>query len=387
VAGDTAAAQRRQQLENLPYTIKSGDFKLLVAPSFGVDYNDNINAAHSGALDDFILRPYVQFTGSYPITRGNLLRLDIGLGYDAYINHTDYSGFRINSGSDISFDTYAGDFWFNLHDRLSYTEDAAGQPSIANAGQYGGFDNTVGLSTTWDLRDLTLTLGYDHDNFIASTTAYEYTDRASELMNFRAGLRLDPALTTGLEAAGGYTAYDEQILNNNWNYSFGAYADWQRGAIHVQLRGGYTEYLFDQTSLVIQAVNQDAWYLGLTVTHNVTDAISYSIGFGHELKLGIQADTIEDWYLRPSVTWKIIKDLNLTGFLSYEHGTQGQNYQSGGFTSEDYDWLGLGFGVSHPITKKLSASLNYRLTLRDSNLESRGYTQNLVGVQLKYLLQ
>ena len=145
-------------------------------------------------------------------------------------------------------------------------------------------------------------------------------------------------------------------------------------------------YLFRQTSFFIRAVDQDAWYAGLTLDHAITEAVSYSLSAGHELRLGIQADSIEDWYLRPAVNWHIIKDLNLATSFSYEHGTQGQGYQAG-FSSETYDWFGLGFTMSHPIFKKLSGSLSYRLTLRSSDAASREYTQNLVGLQLQYLLQ
>ena len=43
LAGDAAAEARKIQLESLPYTIKSGDFRLLVVPSLGLDWNDNVN--------------------------------------------------------------------------------------------------------------------------------------------------------------------------------------------------------------------------------------------------------------------------------------------------------------------------------------------------------
>src|SRR6267154_2597039 len=59
-AGDAAAQARIVQSESLPYTIKSGDFKLLVVPSLGLDWNDNINISKTNALQDFILTPQVQ---------------------------------------------------------------------------------------------------------------------------------------------------------------------------------------------------------------------------------------------------------------------------------------------------------------------------------------
>ena len=71
--------------------------------------------------------------------------------------------------------------------------------------------------------------------------------------------------------------------------------------------------------------------------------------------------------------------------LFYEHGNQGQLVNSG-HTPETYDWYGGGLNLSHPITKKLNLSLNYRLTFRSSDA-NRDYTQNLVGLMLTYQLQ
>src|SRR5208282_4582800 len=45
ITEETAARARITQAESLPYTIKSGDFKLLAVPSFGVDWNDNVNTS------------------------------------------------------------------------------------------------------------------------------------------------------------------------------------------------------------------------------------------------------------------------------------------------------------------------------------------------------
>ena len=72
--------------------------------------------------------------------------------------------------------------------------------SVANTAVYGGLDNTVGLSITRDFGDFVPTLGYDHQNFIANSSEYSYMDRGSELLSARAGFRLHPTVTAGLEA-------------------------------------------------------------------------------------------------------------------------------------------------------------------------------------------
>jgi len=77
--------------ESQPYTFKSGDFRLLAIPSLGLDYNDNIRAAHSDKEDDFILRPALQLTASQPVSQHNLLSINIGFGYDHYFNNDELS--------------------------------------------------------------------------------------------------------------------------------------------------------------------------------------------------------------------------------------------------------------------------------------------------------
>jgi hypothetical protein len=382
MAGDAAIAARRAQSESQPYTVKSGDFRLLVSPSLGLEYNDNVTVSDGHQQEDFILQPLLNLTATYPITRANLLRLNLGIGYDYYFEHSKYSALRLNSGSELSFDVYVRDLWINVHDRFSYVQDPGSEAGVVGSAQYGGLDNRAGLTTTWDLQDVVLTLGYDHQNYISSASEFEYMDRASELLFGRAGFQVNPRLIAGLEATGSFTAYDQPVLNDNTAYSIGAYADWQPGSyFHLQPRAGYTAYMFDQTSHIMKAVDQDAWYADLTLTHTVSQAISYSISAGHELRLGIQADSIEDTYVRPSVTWNFIKNFAFTTSGSYEHGTQGagtRNFQ------ETYDWFNAGLSLNHSITRKLSGSLSYRYTYRSSDSASRDYTQNLVALRLTY---
>jgi hypothetical protein len=95
---------------------------------------------------------------------------------------------------------------------------------------------------------------------------------------------------------------------------------------------------------------------------------------------------IEDTYARWNGNWGIFEDVTVTTSLSYEHGEQQADTASGSL-SETYDWFGGGVGASYAVTEAATVSLNYRLTLRASDLSSREYTQNLVQLQLTYRLQ
>ena len=387
LAGDAAAEARSRQQQPQDYTVKSGDFRLLVTPSVGLDWNDNINRAHTGPLQDFILFPKVGLNMSYPLTQRNWLRLDVTFGYKEYLEHSQYSSWYVQSGSALTYDIYVKDLWINLHNRFSYVQDASQQAAVANTGTYGTAQNTGGFNTTWDLQDVTLSLGYDHQNAWSTSPQFSYTDRASELVVGRGGFKFHPALTAGLEGTVAYTAYDQAVLNNNMAYSAGVYADWRPGNFfHVQPRVGYSIYQFDQTSQTIPASNQDAWYAGLTVTHELSDVVSYSLSAGHELTLGVYGDTIEDWYVRPALNLKIMRDLTLNATFSYQNGSQGMQAIPGA-PSENYDWFTWGLRLGYPLAHQLALGLNYGLTYRTSNEGDRGYTQNVVGLTLTYTPQ
>ena len=393
LTGEAAAAARKIQVESVPYTFKSGDFKVLVTPSLDLDWNDNINLVKTGALDDFILRPQVQLDLSYPITENNLLSLNVGVGYDKYLEHDQYSTWFLQSGTELSFDIYVKDFWINLHDRVSYVQDTSQQPTLSGTGSYATLNNTAGLSVTWDLNKATVSAGYDHQIIISPTSQqYQSEDGATEMLFARAGLEVYPNVTTGIEGTAAFTRYDQMILNNNNNYSLGVYADWQPGkAFRVQPRFGYTIFnflntsqsSFQQTNQPVQTSDLDSWYADLNITHQITDAISYTLDAGHEVQSGIQSDLVSDWYIRPSVHWNIIKNVDLTTSLSYEHGKQGVGNVANNVI-ENFDWLTASVGVTYSIFKKLSTGFNYRLTLRSSDIANNEYTQNVIGLTLTY---
>jgi len=220
-----------------------------------------------------------------------------------------------------------------------------------------------------------------------STQQFAQQDHSSELFVARTGLRVYPQLTPGVEGTVSLTSYDQTVLNNNTAYSAGVYADWQPGpSLHLQARGGYSIFQFQQTSRSIQTASLNSWYIGLTATHQITESVSYSLSAGHDVRLGILSDAIEEYYFQPSINWNIIRNWAFQTSLSYQHGNQGVANEVGNLI-ETYDWITGGFGLSHAITSRLTAALNYHFTLRSSNIPLNEYTQNFVELQLTYLPQ
>jgi hypothetical protein len=389
LAGDAAAEARHLQLQSLPYTVKSGDFKLLVTPSLELDWNDNIDLSRDNPESDFILRPLIALNASYPLSAYNLLNLSVDFGYDKYLNHDEFSQWRMDSGSELSFDVYVKDFWFNFHDRPQYSQDPSQEAAVAGtgSGSYGTFQNTAGLSGTWDLQDIVLTLGYDHQNVMSLSSQFNQINHAAELVDARAGLQFNPRLTVGVEGTASFTTYDQAVLNDNQVYSAGIYGDWRPGSyFSVQPHFGYTIFKSGQTSSSVQGGDLSSWYASLTLAHQITGFLSYSLSAGHEIRPGVQSDAIEDSYVRPNINWNVIKDVTLQTSFSYEHGTVGGGQQAS-LTEKNYDWYGGGLSLSYSPMKKVTISANYRLTLRSSDVASREYAQNMVGLQISYTPQ
>ena len=386
-AGDASAAARRAQEAAMPYTFALNDLRVLVAPSVAFTWNDNVNVAENNAQQDFIVSPSVQLAASYPVSQQNLLSLNVGAGYDQYLTHDEYSTLFLQSGTALSFDVYVKDFWINLHDHAQYVR-GSGQPGqqaeVANTAEYNTIDNMAGLNVTWDVNTVMLSAGYDHEDVISGTQQFDYLNRSTELLFTKAGFRVLPKVAAGAEATAAFTRYARAVFNDNNGYSAGLYADWQPGQyFRLQARAGFCTYLFRHTSRSIQTGDLNSWYVDVKLRHEIAKAFGYSLDAGHQANLGIEADAVEAWYVRPNIHWTAFKQLELTAFFDYEHGRQGVANVAGNLT-ENYDWWGMGIGASYEFMKNLTVSLNYRLTLRSSNDADRSYDQNLVSLAFTY---
>jgi len=324
---------------------------------------------------------------SYPISAQKLLTLNLGLGYKAYLEHPRYSTWLLQSGTQVAFDLSVKDFLINIHDRVNFVQDVAQQTTLVGTADYATINNSAGLGVTWDLNEATLTVGYDHENIISVSQGFNSQDRSVEQLLGRAGFHLNPKITVGVETTAGFSRFDQMVLNNNSVYSAGLFAEWDPGkAIKISPRVGYTITSFSHSSSSIQTADLDSWYADLNITHQITEAVSYSLDAGRETRTGIQSDAVEDWFLRPSVQWNVIRNVSLSTFFSYEHGNQGVGNIAGNLT-ETYDSVSGGISAGYQIMKRLSLGVSYRITSRTSNAALRDYTQNMVGITITYLSQ
>ena len=129
----------------------------------------------------------------------------------------------MNPGSQLAFDIFVGDFRINIHDRFSLEQDPVDEMTLSNVADYGRFENTAGVSVLWDLNAAVATLGYDHYNFISTTSDFDYLDRNAEIVNGSIAFTPNATMSVGLEGAFVDTYYDQNVLNDSIAYSAGAF--------------------------------------------------------------------------------------------------------------------------------------------------------------------
>ena len=382
LAGEEAAEARRQDIEHIPYNLMTGPIRYRVSATFGIEYNDNINLSENHEESDVILHPQFNIDAIWPVTQINTLRLDIGLGYAFYLDHSDQdtNGILLSPGSQIAFDVFVGDFRINFHDRFSLQQDPIDELQVSNVVDYGRFENAAGVSVMWDLNKAVLTLGYDHYTYIATNSDFDYLDRNAEELVGSASFAVTNTTSVGLESTFVTTYYNKNVLNDSNNYSVGAFVETQlTNYLKVRFAAGYQMIDFDNTGSVFDSMDSNDYYANILISNRLNAAITQTLAAGHESQLGVNSNFISLNYIRHTVTWNVIRDTLLSTELFYEDADD-----SGGFFSEHLHRYGGALTVGYQLTPHVTLGLRYQFTKKDSNVPERDYVQNRVSIDATY---
>lgn len=414
LAGETAAEARRQSIDRIPYNLQLGPIKFRFSATVGVEYNDNINLAEDASFvfltptgpvvvttesqSDFILRPQFNVNALWPITQLNTLKIDVGLGYAFYLDHSNYNtnGLLISPGSQIAFDIFVGDFRINFHDRFSLEQDPISEVALSNVADYGRFQNLAGVAVLWDLNQAVATFGYDHYTFLSTSSQFEYLDRNAEILSGTLAFTPTNTMTVGVEGNFVHTYYDQNILNDSDTFSIGAFLETQiTSYLKVRVAGGYQKIDFDNTGLVNDPHDASDFYANALLSHRVNSVLTHSLALGHETQLGVNSNYIQLNYVRHTATWNILYKTLLSTEFFYEDADD-----SGGsgplftpipgvpnfnpFVAEHIHRYGGAVTVGYQLTPHVTLGLRYQYTQKDSDQPLRDYRQNRIALDGTY---
>ncbi|MDQ6654193.1 MAG: hypothetical protein M3Y80_00060 [Verrucomicrobiota bacterium] len=400
LAGEASAEARRQSVERIPYNLLLGPVRFRFSATAGLEYNDNINVAEVDTQEDLIFRPQVNFNAVWPITQLNTLRFDIGLGYNFYLNHSEYNtnSILLAPNSALSFDVFVGDFRINFHDRFSLEQDPIGEPGLSNVADYGRFQNTAGFSVLWDLNKAVVTFGYDHYTFIATNSDFDYLDRNAEMLTGSVSVAATSTTGVGLETSYVFNHYDRDLLNDSNTFSAGAFIETQlTNYIKLRVAGGYQGIDFSgsdvrlgpfppgflpngETFLVFNdSGSLNDYYINVLISHRINAAITQRLSAGHESQLGVNSNYIRLNYVRHTATWNVINRTLLSTELFYEDAEE-----SGGFVDEHLHRYGGALSLGYQLTPHVTLGARYQYTQKDSDVVLRDYKQNRVSLDGTY---
>lgn len=406
LAGQEAAEARRQDIDRLPYNLLLGPVRFRVSATVGVEWNDNINLSDDGTFtvplvgggtttvrlepeDDFIFRPQVNFDAIWPITQLNTLRLDLGIGYAFYVNHSnaDTNAILITPGSQLAFDIFVGDFRINIHERPQLEQDPIQELALSNVVDYGRFENTAGVSVLWDLNKALLSLGYDHYNYVSLVNDFDYLDRNADIFSGSLAILLTSTISVGPEGYVVLTNYDKDLLNDSQTYNVGGFLETQiTSYLKVRVAGGYQEMDFDRAVVDFFGLQffQDRgslhdWYGNILITHRLNASIQQSLSAGHESQLGINSNYIRLNFIRHTITWNILRNTLVTTEFFYEDADE-----SGGFIDEHLHRYGGALSLGYQLTPHVTLGARYQYTQKDSDVVARDYQQNRVSIDGTY---
>jgi hypothetical protein len=388
-SAEASEARRQAALITDYYNLKLGPTTWNFGAGLETDYNSNVNNAESNPEGDFIFRPQINTRMLWPLSDRNSINLALGAGYSAYVQNRQLNRYFITPGSGLSFDLYAGDFWINLHDRFSITENSYQDPTVAGTGNYAQLQNSLGVATTWDLNKAIVRVGYDHVNYDSLTSGNGQNSVAqpsgySEVFSASAGYALKPGRLLGVELGESLITYTTITANtlyssaNQWNIG-GFYETQVSEYIHFTGHAGYTVFSPQLSGTLTTSSDFTGVYAQLDIKHRVNQYLEYSLSGGRTISVAFSGGTIDRYFALWQANWAVLRKLTLSTSFSYEHGTQ----LSG--VAETYDQYGPGISLSRPITAKLTSSLGYQVYLRDSNLSGRNYTVNVVSLSFNYV--
>ncbi len=397
LAGQDAYNARQEDVSRIPYNLLVGPVRFRVGATVGVEYNDNINYAEVNTKDDVIVTPNLTLDMIWPITELNTLRLDLGIGYSFYLDHSDDSTdyILVAPKSQVAFDIFVGDFRINIHDRFQVQQDPIQEGALSNVVNYGRFENTAGLSVLWDLNKLLLQVGYDHYNFIATNSAFDYEDRHSEMVGGSAAFIVNPTITVGAEGNAVFTTYDNNsnaigVLNDNKEYSVGGFVEAALTSnLKARVAGGYQWIDFDQNFVTFffgpfginfpDHQNLADYYVNGLISHRINAQITQTLSAGHENQLGVNSNYITLNFVRHAVSWNILRNTLLTTEFFFEDAEE-----SGGVINENFQRIGGAVTLGYQLTPHLTLGVRYQGTSKDSDVFLRDYNQNRVSVDGTY---
>jgi hypothetical protein len=381
LAGESAEETvRNTNLANQPYNLQVGPVNLRVDADAAVSYNDNINIAKTGRENDIIFTPSLNVHGFWQATDLNSLTLDIGLGYQTYLTHSNFDSILVSPGSEAQFNIFVGDFKINLHDLMSFQDNPIQVAELSNTTQFPLLTNDAGLEVDWDLGDMVASLGYDHTNDWVFNNTYDYLNDQSDILSPALTFKLTKTVQVGLNSWLTDQRYDQHVENDSDGVRGGPFVRAQLTEnLSLQAQAGYDYTNYDKGGSIGDNENLSSYYWSGGVSHRINDVLNESLTFGREFISGLTSNFTRRYYANYAPAWQAMTNLTIAPTLWWE------NLQdSDAIIRQKANRYGFGLDMNYQVTEHSSIYLGYQYVLKTADPSSLNYYQNVATLGFRY---
>jgi hypothetical protein len=370
-----------------------GPVSVNIGLGYSLDARDNIAFVRTDRQADLVQRPVLNLDMVYRVSDKSQVNLKAGFGYEDYIDNSQYDRFWITPNSEAALDIRIGNSTVTVFDRCDYSQDVANEGALSGVARYPRLENTAGVRSVWRFGRWTWQAGYSHLNVIATEDDsgmiqgnFDHLERADEQFFGRVGHTFDFPVQAGVEASGSLSDYARSIQRDRHTISAGPFLNWTAAdALEIAVRGGLSYTVFQATNSSMEESDLASYYMGLRVNHRLTENITYGLSWTHDIRAGINtgSDYIESTQVGFDASWKMLRYLMVTAHLFGEDSEEAVVGLSAS-ASGKYRRVGAGVGASYELTGHLSLFSSYGFVAKDSDEETRNYTENKVTIGANY---
>ena len=413
MGNEMAAAGRKQALTTLGYyNLRLWDSAWTLSSGLGISYTDNVNPNVSTvgtSVDgggDLYFTPSVTTRMHWPIATKHSLDLSLGVGYMAYVKHSELDRLFLNASPSIgdlfSFDLNISDnLTINFHERLSlpqysYYAGASSDPSYSGYANTYALYNSAGASAVWSVNTVPLRAGYEHVNTLYLNSGNSYApDSQQDMLYLSGGYELKPQRIVGLETGMSILSYGQRpntsMAYGNYQsgtqYTFGSfYNDHFTEHISGGLHAGYM--IFSSDMPVSSAVNSGGGglYFMVSLSHQLNPHISQTLSGGRSSSLGMYGGNYSSYNASWSVNWNFVEKVTMSTSVAYSISSP-MTSQAG--STGDFSTRAVNVSLSRPIMKKLASTFAYTFSSRSGGYQNQinslqSYTVNTLSLYFSY---
>ncbi len=417
------------------YNIKLGHATMRFTGSVGVSYTDNaLQGADQTTHDDFTFTPALGISLNLPINREHAFRIEVGVGYRYSLNYSQLNSLYLAPSSYVDYRLKVGDVVITFFDQLSSSGDTLQRIDLRNQGTTAGvnfnrLDNRIGVSAAYEIsRETSLVAGYSFGFDRGLNDEYKSFDSNTHSLTAAVYHRFHPRLTVGLSTAYNINEFQQGIysLNNSAGWSVGPVIAYRPSdSINLSAAVRYSSITYEGLGNLKVASNPGSVTFDLNAAHQINRYLTQQLTAARAYNSSVSSAQMEILSVGYSLRWQALRHTTLTGRIDWQNYQQNANVLGNQFpTAESFisEYLGqpgpngspltaadlgnyyslfayqdrgdavfAGLNGSYQINSKLTASLAYNYSIRESRVRAgqrptgfNNYQGNTVTLNLSY---